>query len=216
MAASGSPSENSPVETVVELGRLCNLSDGVFAVAITLLVLDIRLPDTVTSANLLTALADLVPRLLVYLIGFIVFGGAGGSHQRLIGQIKRGDGLLVWFNLLSLLFVSLVPACSALLGRFSGEFIAILLFTVDVILVQLSALWLWRHASKNQLLNSALDARVVEGIGRRYILNMVAFGFSLLLVVLSPILVYLAWVGLFIFIFATDWLSWQQVLKTQQ
>jgi uncharacterized membrane protein len=64
-------------ETVVELGRLANLSDGVFAVVITLLVLDIRLPDSVTATSLTAALKDIVPRLLVYLISFIVVGGAG-------------------------------------------------------------------------------------------------------------------------------------------
>jgi hypothetical protein len=90
------------------------------------------------------------------------------------------------------------------------------LFAVDVILVQLSALWMWRHASTHKLLNPTLDSRVVDSIGRRYLLTVAAFGFSIVLAFLSPILVYLAWIGLFVLIFATDWLSWQQTLKTEQ
>src|SRR4051812_33625347 len=119
---------NKTTETVVDLTRQNALSDGVFAIALTLLVLDIRIPDSTTAGELSTTLVALAPKLLIYLISFIAIGGAWGSHQRMLSQIKRGDGLLVWFNLLSLLFVTLLPASAALLGRFPSEFIAIVLF----------------------------------------------------------------------------------------
>jgi uncharacterized membrane protein len=105
-------------ETIVELSRLSALSDGVFAFSITLLVLDVRVPADVLAGDLSVNLLELVPKLLIYLISFIVIGGAWGSHQRMLGQIRRGDGLLVWLNLLSLLFVTLLPASAGLLGRF--------------------------------------------------------------------------------------------------
>ena len=203
-------------ETIVELGRLNALSDGVYAIALTLLAFDIRIPDNTLAGELSTTLILLAPKLLIYLISFIAIGGAWGSHQRMLSQIKRGDGLLVWFNLLSLLFVTLLPASAALLGRFPSEFIAIVLFAADVILIQLTALWLWRHASKYGLLNASLDPRVVRSIGRRLILSAVCFGLSVVLVVLNTNLVYVGWIGLFGFIFTTDWLSWQQLAKTTQ
>jgi uncharacterized membrane protein len=178
------------------------------------LVLDIRIPENTLAGELSTTLVTLAPKLLIYLISFIAIGGAWGSHQRMLSQIKRGDGLLVWFNLLSLLFVTLLPAAAALLGRFPSEFIAIVLFAADVILIQLTALWLWRHASNYDLLNASLDRRVVRSIGRRLILSAVCFGLSVGLVVLNTNLVYVGWIGLFIFVFTTDWLSWQQVIKT--
>src|SRR5215831_18223330 len=133
--------ENNSNETIVDLVRLNALSDGVFAIALTLLVLDIRVPDNTLAGDLSTVLVGLAPKLVIYLISFIVIGGAWGSHQRMLSQIKRGDGLLVWFNLLSLLFVTLVPASAVLLGRFPGELIAIACFAADVILIQLTALW---------------------------------------------------------------------------
>src|SRR5262245_52464803 len=148
--------QNKSDETTVDLGRLNALSDGVFAIALTILVLDIRIPDNTSVGDLSAMLVGLAPKLVIYLISFIVIGGAWGSHQRMLSQIRRGDGLLVWFNLLSLLFVTLVPASAALLGRFPGEFIAIVCFAADVILIQLTALWLWRHASKYGLLNASL------------------------------------------------------------
>jgi uncharacterized membrane protein len=204
------------VETVVELGRLNALNDGVFAVALTLLIFDIRLPEEILVGELSTRLVELAPKLLVYLISFIVIGGAWGFHQRMLSQIKRGDGLLVWINLLSLLFVTLLPASATLLGRFPGEFIAIVCFAVDVILIQLTALWLWRHASKYGLLNPSLDPRVVRSVGRRLILIAVFFGLSTALVAVNTNLVYIGWIALFIFVFTTDWLSWQQVVRTTQ
>lgn len=207
---------NKTTETIVDLTRLNALSDGVYAIALTLLAFDIRIPDNTLAGELSTTLVALAPKLLIYLISFIAIGGAWGSHQRMLSQIKRGDGLLVWFNLLSLLFVTLLPASAALLGRFPSALIAIVLFAADVILIQLTALWLWRHASKYDLLNASLNPRVVRSIGRRLILSAVCFGLSVGLVVVNPNLVYVGWLGLFVFIFTTDWLSWQQVIKTTQ
>jgi uncharacterized membrane protein len=208
--------ESAASETLVEMGRLNGLSDGVFAFALTLLALEIRVPEDVLLADLPNSLASLAPRFLIYLISFVVIGGAWGSHQRMLGQVRRGDGLLVWFNLLSLLFVTLVPAGAALLGHFPRSVLAIACFALVVILIQLAELWLWRHASRQRLINAALDSRVVAGIGRRMSLSAAIFAISIPLAFLSAYLVYLVWIGVFVLIFTTDWLSWQQAIQTRQ
>jgi uncharacterized membrane protein len=209
------PESGSP-ELLVEMGRLKSLSDGVFAVALTLLVLDIRIPEDALIGDLPTKLIELAPIALIYLISFVVIGGAWGSHQRMIGQIERGDGLLVWFNLFSLLFVTLVPASAALLGRFPGDFVAITCFAADVVLIQLTALWMWRYASQQGLVNPALDPRVVVGIGRRLTMAAIVFGLSIPLALLNTSVSYILWIGTFVLLFTTDWLSWQLALKMQQ
>lgn len=86
---------SAAAEVVVEMGRLKGLSDGVVAFALTVLVLDIRIPPGVAAADLPASLATLGPELSVYLISFAIIGGAWGSHQRMLGQLSRGDGLLV-------------------------------------------------------------------------------------------------------------------------
>jgi len=206
--------QTGPRETIVDLVRLKALTDGVYAIALTLLVLEIRIPENTLVGELPNTLVELAPRVLIYLISFFVIGGAWGSHQRMFSQIRRGDGLLVWFNFLSLLFVTLVPASAALVGRFPAEFIAIACFAADVVLIQLSALWLWRHAGKHGLLHPSLDPRVVPAVGHRLILIGVFFGLSVALVLVNTILVYVGWIGLFVLVFTTDWLSWRQVIKT--
>jgi uncharacterized membrane protein len=210
------PPKSSSPELLVEMGRLKGLSDGVFAVALTLLVLDLRIPDVVLKGDLPTNLIELAPKALIYLISFVVIGGAWGSHQRMIAQIERGDGLLVWFNLFSLLFVTLLPASSALLGRFPDVFIAIACFAADVVLIQLTALWMWRYASKRDLINPNLDPRVVVSIGRRLTIAAILFGLSIPLALLNTSLSYILWIGTFVLLFTTDWLSWQLALNTQQ
>ena len=63
-------------ETIVDLVRLNALSDGVFAIALTLLVLDIRIPENTSGSDLSASLVALAPKLLIYLISFIAIGGA--------------------------------------------------------------------------------------------------------------------------------------------
>jgi hypothetical protein len=134
----------------------------------------------------------------------------------MIGQIKRGDGLLVWHNLFSLLFVTLVPASAALLGRFPDALAAITCFAMDVVFIQLTAWWMWRYASQHGLVNPTLDPRVVVGIGRRLILGAIVFGLSIPLALLNTSVSYFIWIGTFVLLFTTDWLSWQQAIKMQQ
>ena len=210
-----SPESGAP-EQLVEMGRLKNLSDGVFAIALTILVLGLSISEATQAGDLPTGLLELAPKALIYLISFVVIGGAWGSHQRMVGQNKRGDGLLVWFNLSSLLFVTLVPASAALLGRFPDAFFAITIFAADVVLIQLTAWWLWRHASQHGLVNPSLDPRVVVGIGRRLTIGAIIFALSIPLALLSPTASYIIWIGAFILLFATDWLSWQLALKTRE
>jgi uncharacterized membrane protein len=211
-----SSSESNSTEALVEMNRLTNLSDGVFAIALTLLAFDIRVPDGIAVGDLPNKLLELAPTLIVFLISFVVIGGAWSSHQRMLHQIKRGDGLLVWFNLLCLLFVVLLPASAALLGRFPNAFLAITSFALDVALIQLASRWLWRHASRQGLVNPMLDALVVKSIGRRLNLSTVIFVLSIPLALWSIWITYLFWVGLFILLFTTDWLSWQLEARKQE
>jgi uncharacterized membrane protein len=203
-------------ESLVEMNRLNNISDGIFAVALTLLAFDLRLPEGILRTELPGKLLELAPKFMVYLISFVVVGGAWGSHQRMLSQIKRGDGVLVWFNLFCLLFVCLLPATAAILGRYPDAFLAITCFALDVALIQLTTLWLWRHASRQGLINPLLDPRVVLSVGRRLSLSIVIFVLSIPLSLWNPWITYLFWIGLFILLFTTDWLSWQLAAREQQ
>jgi uncharacterized membrane protein len=196
------------------MARLKGLSDGVVAFALTLLVLDLRLPLDATAATLPAGLLALGPALLVYLMSFAIIGGSWGSHQRMLGQIDSGDGLLVWYNLASLLPITLLPACASLLGDFPNQFPAVAVFALDALAIQLTAYGLWRHASRHGLLEPTLEGRTADGIGRRLLINAAGFGLSIPLALISPVIAYALWVGVFALVFTTDWLSWQQTRRT--
>jgi TMEM175 potassium channel family protein len=197
-------------EVLVEMARLKALSDGVVAFALTLLVLDIRVSPDVLSDGLPAALAELGPEFAVYLLSFVLIGQAWGSHQRMLGQIERGDGLMVWWTLLSLLPVTLVPACAVLLGDHPTAPVALTVFALDVIAIQLTSMLLWGHASRHGLIDPVLDPRVVRSIGRRLLVVAACFAASIPLAFLWTPLAYLAWIATFALVFTTDWVSWRQ------
>src|SRR3569833_4330037 len=103
--------------------RLLALSDGVIAVAITLLVLDIRLPEgfgEFSDGELWAALVALWPRLLAYLLSFYVIATFWFSHRSKFNAIVKTDGRLMWINMLFFLFVGLVPFTTNLIAVCGG------------------------------------------------------------------------------------------------
>jgi hypothetical protein len=80
--------------------------------------------------------------------------------------------------------------------------------------IQLTAMLLWRHASRHGLIDSSLDPRIVEGVGRRLAVNAVGFALAIPLALINPAIAYIVWILVFGLIFSTDWLSWRQALRT--
>jgi uncharacterized membrane protein len=98
------------------LGRILAFSDGVFAFAITLLIIDVRLPAGISSANLGSSLIELWPNYLAFLLSFFVIGLYWSAHIRLFREITRYDQNLIWLNLLFLLFIVVIPFSTSVLS----------------------------------------------------------------------------------------------------
>jgi uncharacterized membrane protein len=98
------------------LGRILAFSDGVFAFAITLLILDVRLPAETLKANLGSTLISLWPNYMAFLLSFVVIGIHWSTHVRLFRDIIRYDQKLIWLNLLFLLFIVVIPFSTSLLS----------------------------------------------------------------------------------------------------
>jgi uncharacterized membrane protein len=112
--------------------RLETCSDGVFAIAITLLVLDIKLPE-VNSLGLAHALIESLPRIAAYVMSFAIIGLYWISHHRTFELIAKVDGAVFWINLLLLLLVSFIPFPTALLGRYPNEALPIIVYGLTLI-----------------------------------------------------------------------------------
>jgi uncharacterized membrane protein len=108
-------------------GYISAFSNGVFAFAITLLVLDIRLPEGISEANLASALASLWPKYMAFLISFFVIGLYWSTYIRLLKEIVRTDRTLVWLNLLFLLFIVIIPFSTSVISSYSAQ-IAVIIY----------------------------------------------------------------------------------------
>jgi TMEM175 potassium channel family protein len=120
-----------------ELDRIVNLSDGVFAIAITILVLDIRLPDGLSPMELPAQVLALGPKYLSYVISFLVLAVYWQAHHRVFKPITGYDGTLVWLNFLFLMAVAFLPFPTSLLGEYSREQVSVVIYAANAAVASL-------------------------------------------------------------------------------
>jgi uncharacterized membrane protein len=129
-------------------GRLEAFSDGVFAIAITLLVLDITVPAGSTD-DLLAAVANQWPSYLAYVISFATIGVAWLEHNAITDYMEYADALVVRVNLLLLLLVSFLPFPTSLvaenLGERDAERVAVTIYGLNLLLIAVLMFVLWRY-----------------------------------------------------------------------
>lgn len=191
-----------------ETGRLEAFSDGVFAVAITLLVLNIKIPGLETpntiplDKELRDALFGEWPMLVAYITSFATIGVMWLNHHRLFVHIKRIDTPLMLLNLLLLLIIVFIPVPTALLAEYLArpdQHVAAILFTGTYLLMAICFNVLWRYASyNNRLLGFNVERRSVEAITRQYLFGPLLYLFIFIVawfntpasIILSLILVF--------------------------
>ena len=123
-------------EARVEFNRIVAFSDGVFAIAITLLVLGLLIPQG--QSDLTKALFGQEADLLAYAISFAVIGRLWIAHHRFFAALERFDGTLMGLNLVYLAFLALVPFTSSVLGDYSRETAAVVLYAINLACVSLT------------------------------------------------------------------------------
>jgi uncharacterized membrane protein len=182
-----------PREPSADLKRVVGLSDGIFAIALTLLALDLRLPDT-PGLTVQSGLAGLLPKLLIFLLSFLIIGNQWDVHQRTFLHIARADAKFALLNLLALLFVILLPAAAAILGKYPTQPLALVCFVVNSALLGLSSWLAWSHASGGgHLLDDQADPHLVAMISRLWFSTPVVFLITIPLAFLNVYIVYILW-----------------------
>jgi len=162
-----------------ETSRVEAFSDGVFAIAITLLILEIKVPAAGTGA-LSQQLAQQWPSYVSFFISFAFIGIMWINHHRLFTHIARCDHLLLIWNLLLLLGVIVVPFPTAVLAthlRHTDERAALILYNATYVFIALAFNLLWGHASspKHHLLAKDVDFGSVGRITRQYAFGPVLY-----------------------------------------
>jgi uncharacterized membrane protein len=158
------------------LERLAALSDGVFAIAMTLLVLDLRVPEfslpnhVPTEGDLLHALWVLSPRLVPYAMSFLTLGIFWVAQQTQLSSCTRSDRNLAWITIAFLMIVSLTPFTAALLAAFLTYKTALLIYWLNILLLGVTVLWMWIHAQRAGLLKEDVSQEMRTALERRIVI----------------------------------------------
>jgi uncharacterized membrane protein len=138
-------------ENELEFGRIVAFSDGVFSIAITLLVLNLGIGKGLTSDEVTHQLLNQWDNLLAFGISFAVIGRFWLVHHRFFGEIDAFDGRLLALNLLYLASIVLIPFSSEVLGEYGGETPAVVLYSINLAAVVLIGLWMGVNARRRGL-----------------------------------------------------------------
>jgi uncharacterized membrane protein len=164
--------------------RLAALSDGVFAVAMTLLVLDLRTPAETaihSERDLWNAIVLLAPRILVYLMSFLTLGIFWVGQQTQLNHFSRSDRHLTWIHLAFLFGVSLMPFSTSLMAAFISYRLALLLYWANIFILGAILFAAWRYALRTQLVKRELSAEFADAIERRIIIAQALYATGALL-----------------------------------
>ena len=153
--------------------RLAALSDGIFAVAMTLLVLDLRVPaaEAVHSEHdLRQVLVALAPRLLIFLMSVMTLGIFWVGQQTQLNHFAGADRNLAWIHIAFLCAVSLTPFSTSLLAEFIHYRTALLVYWFNIFLLGLTLYWSWSYATRSHLLSDDVPAEIHPAVVRRIVI----------------------------------------------
>ena len=170
------------------LERLAALSDGIFAVAMTLLVLDLHLPTAAQAHNekeLLAALCALGPQWLTYGLSFLTLGIFWAGQQTQLNHIGEGTRDLTWIHLAFLFAVTLVPLSTRLLSEFITYRSALGFYWLNLFILGAMLYWSWAHATHAGLIKPDTPDEVRGSICRRILIAQSLYAAGALLCFVS-------------------------------
>jgi uncharacterized membrane protein len=160
------PSNSSPPSPASD-GRLISLSDGVFAFAMTLMVitLDVPKPESVSTADLPGTVQKQWPEFLSYGLTFWIIATYWFVHRRFFRQITGEDGAVGWINMLFLFSIVFLPYPCDMMGDFSDSRFALIFYATSMIVTSLVLTVLWEYSRRRGLMDKDVAER--EHIGAR-------------------------------------------------
>jgi uncharacterized membrane protein len=166
-------------------GRLTALSDGVFAVALTLLVLGIVPPDT-DSAHLSHALVSKLPLFGIFAISFAIVAYHWVVHHLIFSLVKIVDVHFIWLNLLFLFAVVILPFSAGVLGRYPIAPVALILYGTNVAFCSVTLMLVWWQMLRARL-NTEIRAEIARYISLRFTIWLVLSVVGIALALILPI-----------------------------
>jgi len=159
--------------------RIGALIDGIFAIVMTILVLDIKVPHEIgmlTNFELEQFLSGQFQDIIIYMTVFILLGQIWVSLHNRAHYIRYTDTIHVWLNIIFLMFVALLPFSSALVNKFSGDSVASVFLAGNVLFIGVFGEWSWIYATHNRRLvdDTLSDAQIAAEKRRAVVLPIVS------------------------------------------
>jgi uncharacterized membrane protein len=152
--------------------RLAAFSDGVFAISVTLLVLDVRLPEgsaPLSEVGLAQALWAVAPRVYAYALSFLVVGQYWIGHHHALRWIQRFDNGLLWWNLFYLLAIAFIPFPTSVLASHPDNTVSAAFYVSTLALVGVFSFGLWHHAVAHRLVAATADPTLIRYVRWRIV-----------------------------------------------
>lgn len=140
--------------------RIETLVDGIFAIAMTLLVLTIDVPNItgqISNAAIAQYLIDLMPKFFAYVLSFILLAVFWRINHQQFNLIKHVNSTLLWINILWLMLVALVPFSASLAGEYGNYQIPMIFFNLNMFLIGIFFTLNWSYAYRNNFLDASID-----------------------------------------------------------
>lgn len=194
-APAGAAEADGPMQLGLE--RIVFFSDAVMAIAITLLAVDIRVPELsrfAAASELPLRLGELNTQIMSFVISFVVIGIYWMAHHRYFALIRRYDSGLLMINLLFLLFIAALPFIASLLGHYPFLSLGVIPYAVDVSAIGLSIGALWAYAThSHRLVDDNMDGRLIRLLTIRPLGPTVIFIVSIPIALLNPTMATFTW-----------------------
>ena len=179
-----------------DTSRLETFADGVMAIAITLLILEVKSPD-VEGSRLTAALAHQWPSYAAYVVSFLTIGIIWVNHHHMFKLVERSTHAFLMLNVVFLMTIAALPWPTALVAehlRDSGRTIAAVVYGLTMVSVAIMFNVVWWYASKDlRLLDQRLDAQALRKATRNYLVGPIVYGIATLVALVNP------WVSLAIY-----------------
>jgi uncharacterized membrane protein len=183
-----------PHDSNLRTSRIESLSDAIFGIVMTILVIEIPVPEIAhpTGLDIPRALLRLWPRFLGYFLSFVVLGVYWVAQHEQFHFIKRADQALLWMTMLFLMLVASVPFSTTLIGRYLDQQAVVALYGTHLLAIGLVHHATWHHATRSQrLVDLEVDPEDVRSHLRRSlvppVIYLAAIGLSFLSTVLSVV-----------------------------
>ncbi len=181
-----------------EFSRVLAFSDGVYAIAITLLVLSIDLPrlhDAGDGSQLLDALGDSEAQIISYAISFAVIGRYWLAHHQFFSRLRALDGGLIAINLVCLAVIAFLPFPTDVLGNYFENPVAVALYAVTVAIISALEVAMFNRAHNQDLLDPRLSESVFRWSRASALAPVIFFVLSIPVAFVSSGLACLCWFG---------------------